>query len=130
VQRALDPGQPGEGGQGPPTDPLGQSRLGDDPLDVGVGPDHRGVLGADVEVRGRHPAPGHGVRLDPPAPHGQGGQLPLDQGQVGAGVDQAPERHVAGDAGEAVPPGHVGHRCTALIGAVSRSLGPSRRATA
>ena len=109
VQPALHLGQAGEGGQGPLAGPVGQAGLGDETHDVGVGADHLGVAGPHPHVGAGQPGPQHGHGLERPAADGQGDQLALDQRQVGAGVDQAAEGHVAGDAGEAVPPGDRRH---------------------
>ena len=69
----------------------------------------RGLVGVDVRLGGGDAAAEHRLGLEPPAVHGQ----PLDHRahlvDVGAGVDQRAERHVAGDAGEAVEPGEPRH---------------------
>ena len=106
VEPSLHLGQRREGGQGPPGDPLGQPGLADQADDVGVGPHHHVVLGAHHRPGGGDATPQHRLDLEGPAPEGQ----PLEQGQhlveVGAGIEQAAERHVPGDPGEAVEPGH------------------------
>ena len=127
VEPALHLGQPGEGGQRPLAGPVGQAGLGDQPDDVGVGAHHLGVGRVHPDVGARQPGPQDRLGLEGPAADGQGDQLAFDQGQVGAGVDQAAEGHVAGDAGEAVPPGDGRHDRPGCLTADPRGPGCGRR---
>ena len=83
------------------------------PDDVGVGA-HDDVVG-DLHHRqgGRHPGPEHGLGSEPPAVKRQAFQEAQDLIEVGAGVEEAAERHVPGDPGEAVEPGQRRDRSVA-----------------
>jgi hypothetical protein len=116
VEAALGDGERREDGGAALLDPIGQPGLGDEALDVRGGAHHRGV-GVDVDLGAGDAAAQNGLHLQLPAVHGErraGAHLV----EVGAGVDQRAERHVAGDAGEAVEPGG-GHRDAASLGAGS-----------
>ena len=109
VEAALGVGQRREGGQRAGRHAVGQPGLLDERRDVRRRADDRGVLRVHVQLGGRDPAAQHRLGLDRPAADRQA----LEQGphlvEVGAGVDQRSERHVAGDAGEAVEPGEARH---------------------
>ena len=127
VQPALDLGQAGEGGQGPLAGPLGQPGFGDQADDVGVGADHLGVPGPDADVGAGQAGSEH--RMPRASSRRRAGRpAPVDLGEVGAGVDQAAERHVAGDAGEAVPPGEGRHRPVRSAGLARAAFGSAGRA--
>ena len=64
-----------------------------------VGRLHHGARGGDA-------GPQDGLGPKSPTPERQASQQGEQLGEVGAGVEQAAERHVAGDAGEAVEPRH------------------------
>ena len=111
VEPALDLGHGGEDGLGPIADPLGKAGLDDQARDVGVGAHDGGLVGSDVDLGGGHARPQHGLGFQLPSAHRQPPEQGPDLVEVGAGIDQAPEGHVAGDPGEAVEPGEraTGH---------------------
>ena len=67
-----------------------------------------GVDDVDVSLGGGDAAPEHGLGLEPPAVDRQPPQQRPHLVEVGPGVDQRPQRHVAGDPREAVEPRHGG----------------------
>ena len=88
----------------------------------------------DADVSAGQPGSQHADGLERPAADGQGDQLAFDLGEIGAGIDQAAERHVAGDPGKAVPPGEGRHRAVRAArgagGGRATTAGPRMRATA
>ena len=104
--RGLDVGQRREGGQGPTGHPVGKAGLFDQPDDVGVGADHHVVVDADHGLRRGDAPPQDRLHLERPAAEWEALQQGQDLAEVGARIQQASERHVPGDAGEAVEPGH------------------------
>ena len=74
---------------------------------MGVGPDHHVVAHGDDGVGSGDATPQHLLHFERPTAERE----PLEEGkhlaQVGAGVQQAPESHVAGDAGKAVEPSQM-----------------------
>jgi hypothetical protein len=65
--------------------------------------------GRDMHVRGENLAALHFFRGDGPAFETKFAQLGFDGAQIGAGVDQRAEDHVAADAGEAIEIGGSSH---------------------
>ncbi len=126
VDASLDLGQRGEGGAGPGQHPLGQPGLLEEARDVGPGADHRRGRRVHHHAGGTDAVALGGLDLEGPPRH----RDPLDEGPhlvgVGAGVDEGAERHVPGDAGEAVEPGE---RAPAVSHGRRghRGVGPRRR---
>jgi hypothetical protein len=121
MEPGLHIGQHGEGVQGSPGDPLGKSGLADQPDDVGMGPHHHRVLGADHGTGGRDAGPKDRLDVERPAAERQPPQQGQHLTEVGAGIEQAAEGHVPGDPREAVEPSQ-------RAGRRSSSVGPGRGA--
>ena len=79
-----------------------------------VGAHDRGLLGDDVDLGGGDAAAQHRLGVERPAADRQPLEQLADLVEVGAGVDERAERHVAGDAGEAVEPGDRAARRSAI----------------
>ena len=123
VQLPLDVGQRPERAQRPPGDPLGQPGLLDHPGDVRRGAHDRRLDDVHVRLGGGDAAAEHGLGLEPPAVDRQTPQQVPHLVEVGPGVEQRPQRHVARDPREAVEPGdgaRPGHDKSS-----TRPLGPS-----
>ena len=110
VHAALDLGEDGESGQRPITDAVRKSGLLDQALDVGVGAHDRRLVGGDVNLGAGDAAALHGLGVDVPPTQRETHEVAHDLVEVGAGVDERTEGHVAGDPGEAVEPGGRAHR--------------------
>ena len=105
VEGGLDLGQRREGGQRPRRHPGRQPGLLHQTHDVRVRAHHDVVLDGDDGAAGGDTAPQHGLDLEGPPAERQSLEQAQDLVESGSGVDEAAERHVPGDAGEAVEPG-------------------------
>ena len=105
---AVDPslclGQLLEGGDRPLADPFGQASLLNQADDVRRCPHDRGLLDRHLDLRRAEPTPRDRLGVDVPSANRQPLTERSDLSKVGAGVDQRAQRHIAGDAGEAVEP--------------------------
>ena len=122
VQAALGLGERAEGGERARSRTRSGRRASvDQAADVGRGAHDGGVLGVHVDLRARRcrRAARARPRASQPPTRQPLAQL-ADLVEVGAGVDQRAERHVAGDAGEAVEPGD-GHVSTGVGHVVAAS---------
>ena len=107
VEGRLDLGQAFEDGERPSGDPTGQRGRLEQGHDVAVGAAGTVVaVPLDDGPGGRHAAPQHRLDGQAPSVHGSRRRSGQDLAEVGAGVEQAAERHVPGDAREAVEPRH------------------------
>ncbi len=113
VEPPLCLGQGPEGGEGPAVHPVGELGGGHDGGDLGGGARRRVDLGAHVDLGAGDARPQHGLGLEGPAVDRQALEHGAHLVDVGPGVDQRAEGHVAGDAGEAVEPGDRGARSPA-----------------
>ena len=104
--RALGVGEPAEDGQHPGAHPGGQVRHRHQVADLAP-PSVRQVLGAelDVDLATVLAGPQHGPGLEPDRARDDLVHRMLHRVEVGAGVDERSEQHVAGDAGRGVDPG-------------------------
>ena len=109
VEATLDLGESGERRQRPVAGPVREPGFLDERGDVGVGADDPVLRGDDVDLGGRDPAPQDRLGFDRPAAHRDAVEHRRDLVEVGTDVDEAAERHVTGNAGEAVEPRHRRH---------------------
>jgi hypothetical protein len=105
VQASFDLGQREKRVKRPPGDTRGKARLLDEPDYVGVSANDDIVCDLHDGARRRDPTSEHRFSAKVPPVKRQ----PADEGQdlreVGTGIEQRPQCHVTGDAGEAMEPG-------------------------
>ncbi len=105
MQVALDLGQRAEHGERTGHHTFGEPRLRHQADDVRVGPHDHVVVGRDDRPGAGDAAPEHGLGAQVPARQRQAPEQGEHLAHIGSGVEEAAERHVAGDPREAVEPG-------------------------
>ena len=122
MQVRLGFGQGGEHGLSSLANTFRETGLLDETGDVRIRTHHGTVVvGMHHQVGGAEARALRGFRADLPSPYRQAADDGLHFIEVGAGVDERPESHVTGDAGEAVEPGHTGHERNPLPTLSSRA---------
>ena len=130
VETGFHLSQHSERGQRPGRHPFGQTRLFHHSDDVGMGAHHDVVMdGHDGPARG-DPAPQDRLDVEPPSAKRQALQQRHYLVQIGTSVDQAAKRHVPGDPGEAVEPGHRASTLNWVVGSCRQPTHGSIRASA
>src|SRR4051794_10097233 len=117
MQLSLGDGERFERGQRTRPNSFGKSRLLDHRRDVPVGANDRSLLCLHLDPRTGKSATEHRCRFERPPADGDALAQRAHFVEIGAEVDERAERHVSGDAGEAVEPGdnrHFNNRITAL----------------
>ena len=115
MEPALDLGEQRERGDGAIAHTVGEPRLLEDAHHVGEGPDDAVAAHLDDRPGGGDAVAKHGLEFERPSADREPVEQAFQLAKIGAGVDEAAQRHVAGDTGEAVEPGdptagRAGHR--------------------